>query len=80
MVEIKLTIIFFELAQTATIWMLNSIDNVVWLGEVNLVFIPDDLALRLGLETHFDNISGFIVEQTMGISQPRNRTEKDTKK
>jgi hypothetical protein len=80
LVEIKLTIIFFELAQTTTIWMLNSIDNVVWLSKVDLVFISNDLSLRLGLQTHLNDISRLIVKQTMGISQPRNRTEKDTKK
>jgi hypothetical protein len=60
--------------------MLGSINDVIGFGEIDLVFISNNLTLRLGLETHFDNISGLIIEKSVGVTQPRNCTEKDTKK
>ena len=53
----KLTFIFFELAKTSAIRMLNLVDDMVWLSEVDLILISYDLALRLCLQGHFDNIS-----------------------
>jgi len=45
--------------------MLDLIDDVIRLCEVNLVLIPDDLALRLGLERHFHDVPGLVIEQAM---------------
>lgn len=77
---LKLTFVFFELTETSAVWMLNGVDNMIGLGEIDLVLISDDLSLRLGLQRHFHNVSGFVIEETMGVSQPGNCTEKDTKK
>lgn len=53
----KITLfIFFELAKASSIWMLDLVDNMIRLGKVNLILVPDDLALRLGLERHFHNV------------------------
>ena len=60
--------------------MLNSIDGVIGFGEINLVLISNDLSLRLSLETHLNNVSGFIIEKSVGVTQPGNYTEKNTKK
>jgi hypothetical protein len=53
---------------------------MIGFGEINLVLISNDLSLGLSFETHLDNISRFIIEKAMGVTQPRNCTEKYTKK
>jgi hypothetical protein len=68
------------LAQTSAVWMLDSINHVIGFGEINLVLISNDLSLRLCFQTHLDNISRFIIEKSVGVAQPGNCTEKDTKK
>jgi hypothetical protein len=60
--------------------MLDSVDHVIGFGEINLVLISNDLSLGLSLETHLDNISRLIIEKSVGVAQPGNCTEKDTKK
>ena len=60
--------------------MLNCVDHVIGLCEINLVLVSDDLTLGLGFQRHLNDVSGFIVEEPMGVSQPGNCTEKDTKK
>ena len=60
--------------------MFHGVDHVVGLSEINLVLISDDLSLRLSFEGHLDNVSGFVIKKTMRVSQPRNCTEKNTKK
>ena len=69
--------IFFELAKASSIWVLDLVDDMIWLSEVYLVLIPDDLALRLSLEGHLDDIPRFVIKETVGVSQPRNCSEKD---
>lgn len=71
-----LTLIFLELAQAPAIGMLVGIDDMVGFGEVNLILVTNNLTLRLSLKAHFHNVARFVVEKTMGISQPRNCTEK----
>lgn len=75
-----LTIVFLKLAKASAIWVLNSIDGVIGFGEINLVLISNDLSLRLSLETHLNNVSGFVIEKSVGVTQPGNCTEKNTKK
>lgn len=57
--------IFLELAETSTVWVLDLVDDMIRLSEINLVLIPDDLALRLGFERHLDDVSGLVIEKTM---------------
>ena len=57
--------------------MLHLVYHVVRLGKINLVIVPDDLALALSLQTHFDDVSGFVIKETMRVPQPGNRSEKD---
>ena len=57
--------------------MLHGVDDMVRLGEVNLVIVPDDLPLALGLQAHFDDISGFVVKQPVRVPEPRDCSEKD---
>tara|TARA_B110001450_G_C17600412_1_gene472755 strand:+ start:402 stop:539 length:138 start_codon:yes stop_codon:yes gene_type:complete len=45
--------------------VLDLVDDMIRLSEINLVFIPDDLALRLGFERHLDDVSGLVIEKTM---------------
>jgi len=49
--------IFFELAKTPAVWMLDLVDDMIRLSEIYLILIPDDLALRLSLERHLDDVS-----------------------
>ena len=67
---ILLTIIFLELAQAPAIWVLLGVDDMIRLGKVDLVIISNDLTLGLSLQTHLDNISRLVVEETVRISQP----------
>jgi len=49
--------IFFELTKTPAVWMLDLVDDMIRLSEIYLILIPDDLALRLSLERHLDDVS-----------------------
>jgi hypothetical protein len=51
-----LTFIFLELAKASAVWVLNLIDDMIGLGEVDLVLVPDDLALGLSLERHLHDV------------------------
>lgn len=75
----RLTFIFFELAEAPTIRMLDLVDHVIRLGEVNLVLVSDDLALRLGFEGHLHDVPRLVIEETVRVSQPRNCSEEHTK-
>lgn len=48
--------IFLELAKASAVWVLNLIDDMIGLGEVDLVLVPDDLALGLSLERHLHDV------------------------
>jgi hypothetical protein len=56
--------------------MLSYVDYVIQLRKVNGIIVSNNLTLGLSLQTHLDDISGFIVEKAMGISKPRYRSEK----
>jgi hypothetical protein len=45
------------LAKTPAVWMLDLVDDMIRLSEIYLILIPDDLALRLSLERHLDDVS-----------------------
>lgn len=55
--RVQLTFIFFELTKTPAVWMLDLVDDMIRLSEIYLILIPDDLALRLSLERHLDDVS-----------------------
>lgn len=77
--KMRLTFIFFELAEAPPVRVLDLVDHVIRLGEVYLVLVPDNLALRLGFQGHFHNVPRFIIEETVRVSQPRNCSEEHTK-
>ena len=52
----RLTFILFELTEAPSVGMLDLVDHVIRLGEVYLVLVSDDLALRLGFEGHFHDV------------------------
>jgi hypothetical protein len=60
--------------------VLDGVDHVIRLCEINLILISDNLPLRLSFQRHLNDVSGFVIEKPMGVSQPGNCTEKDTKK
>ena len=65
-----LTIILFELAKAPSIWMLFCVYHVIRLSKINLIIVSNDLTLRLSFQTHLHNISWFVVEKTVWVSQP----------
>ena len=75
----RLTFILFELAEAPPVRMLDLIDHVIRLGEVYLVLVSDDLALRLGFKGHFHDVPRLVIEETVRVSQPRNCSEEHTK-
>ena len=76
-IEIVAFRVLLEQAEAHTVWMLNWVNHMVWLGEINLVFVSNDLTLRLGFQTHFNYIPRLVIEEAMGISQPRDCSEED---
>lgn len=68
MIEIITLRILFQKGESFGLRLLIAVDNVVGLSEVNLIFVTNDLTLRLSLQRHFYNIAGLIVEKTVGIS------------
>ena len=80
MVQEVAFLVFFEQAQASRVGVLLGVDNVVRFVEVNLVIVPDDLSLRLSLQTHLHDVPRLVVEQTVRVSQPRHSSEENTKK
>lgn len=67
-IKIVALCVFLEQAQTTSIRTLSRVYNVVWLIEINLIIVPYYLTLRLRFQTHLDDVSGLIVEQTVRVS------------
>ena len=76
MVQVEALLVLFQEAQRFSVGMLHMINDVIRLGEVDLIVVPDDLTLALSLQAHFDDVPGLIVEQTMRVPQPRDCSEK----
>lgn len=60
-----LTFVFFQQAKALGFWFLNLVNDVVEFCKIDLILVPDDLTLGLGLQTHLDDIPRLVVEQTM---------------
>jgi len=67
--------ILFEEAEASGACVDVVVDHVVQLGEVNGVIVSNYLTLALGLQTHLHDVSRLVIEEPMGISQPRNGSE-----
>lgn len=71
----RLTLVLLEQTQTLGVGLLDGVDEVLDLGEVDLVLVSDDLALGLGLETHLDDVPGLVIEESVGVSLPGDSSE-----
>jgi hypothetical protein len=49
--------ILLEEAKAACVWALRLINNVIGLVEIYLIIVPYNLALRLSLQTHLDDVA-----------------------
>lgn len=78
MIKVVAFRVLFEQAEAASIGVLLGVDYVVRFVEVNLVIVPDNLSLRLSLQTHFHDVPRLVVEQTVRVSQPRHSSEENT--
>lgn len=67
MIQIVALGILLQEAEAHAIRVLHLINDVIRLGKIDLILVPDDLALRLGFQTHFDNIPRLVVEEAMGV-------------
>ena len=65
MIKIVPLSVLLEQTQATSVGTLSCVYYVVWLVEINLIIVPYYLSLRLGFQTHLDDVPGLIVEQTM---------------
>ena len=79
MVQVITLVVLLKESEAAGLRLLALVDDVIELREVDLVLVSNDLALRLGLEGHFDDVAGLVVEETVGVTQPRDGAEENTK-
>ena len=56
-IQVEALGVLLKKTQGLAVGVLNLVDDMVWLCEIDLVVVPDDLPLALGLQAHFDNIS-----------------------
>jgi hypothetical protein len=70
MIQVIALSIFFKETQTISIWLIIFINNIIYFIKIDLIFIPNYLSHRLCLQTHFHNISWFIIKQPMWVSKP----------
>jgi hypothetical protein len=79
MVQVITLVVLLKESEAAGLRLLALVDDVIELREVDLVLVSNDLALRLGLEGHFDDVAGLVVEEAVGVTQPRDGAEENTK-
>lgn len=77
MVEVVALGVLLEEAETLAAASLGGVDDLLELGEIDLVLVSNNLPHALSLQTHFYNVSGLVIEQTVGVAQPRNGAEED---
>ena len=77
MVEVVTLCVLLQETERLSAGSLDSIDHVIKFSKINLIIVSNNLTLALGLQTHLYNVSGLVVEETVGISEPRNGSEKD---
>jgi hypothetical protein len=75
-IEVVALSVLLEETETLSAGLLDGVDDMVQFGKINLVIVSNNLTLRLGLQTHLYNVSGFVVEQAVRVSQPRHCSEK----
>lgn len=69
-IQVVALCVLLEEAETPSIGVLSLIDDIVWLVEVNLIVISYYLSLRLCFQAHLHDVPGFVVEETVRVSQP----------
>jgi len=55
-VQVEALLVLFKEAQGLSVRVLHLVNDVVRLGEVDLVVVPNDLPLALSLQAHFDDV------------------------
>ena len=79
MVQVVALSILFEKAEASSIWIGSGINNVIGFVKVDLIIIAYYLTLGLGLQTHLDDVTRLVVEETVRVSQPWYGSEEYTK-
>lgn len=70
MVKVVAFVVFFEQTETSSVWVLNWIDDMIGFCKINLIIVSNNLTLRLCLQGHFDDISGLVIKETVGVTKP----------
>jgi len=70
MVQIVTLVVFLEKAETTSVRVRCRVNHIVWLIEIDLVIISNDLSLWLSFQTHFHNVPRLIVEKAVRVTQP----------
>jgi hypothetical protein len=71
-VEVVAIVVFFKEAEATSVGVLCRVDNIIWLVEIDLIVVANNLPLWLCLQTHLDDVPGLIVEKSVRVTDHTN--------